>query len=89
MKRILLFTLAILLLCAAFGCKANDPTSRVDDGRARPSVCGNLKVENGKLCDANGDPVMLRGVSTNELLVAESFLNEPLFAELNSKGEQV
>ncbi len=42
-----------------------DPVRVVDDGRARPSSCGRLQVVNGKLCDENGQPVMLRGVSCN------------------------
>ena len=53
-----------------------------DDGRARPSSCGRLQVLDGKLCSAEGDPVMLRGVSSNSLITAESFINEPLFREL-------
>ena len=54
-----------------------------DDGRARPSSCGRLQVVNGKLCGEDGKPVMLRGVSTNGLIVSESFINEPLFEELS------
>ena len=53
-----------------------------DDGRARPSSCGSLQVLNGKLCSESGEPVMLRGVSTNGLIQAEDFLNEQLFDEL-------
>lgn len=53
-----------------------------DDGRARPSSCGKLRVVDGKLCSREGEPVMLRGVSTNGLITSESFLNEQLFAEL-------
>ncbi len=55
----------------------------VDDGRARPSSCGHLQVKDGKLCSENGEPVMLRGVSTNSLITAESFLNDKLFRELS------
>ena len=54
----------------------------VEDGRARPSSCGVLQVKNGKLCDENGEPVMLRGVSVNGLITSESFLNEDLFRQL-------
>ena len=53
------------------------------DGRARPSSCGQLQVRNGKLCGEDGEPVMLRGVSTNGLITSESFLNEQLFEELS------
>ncbi len=54
-----------------------------DDGRARPSNAGKLQVVDGKLCDEQGTPVMLRGVSSQELIVTESFLNEQLFEELS------
>ena len=37
----------------------------------------------GKLCSESGEPVMLRGVSTNGLITAEDLLNEPLFEELS------
>ena len=53
-----------------------------DDGRARPSRCGQLQVLDGKLCSKSGEPVMLRGVSTNGLITAESFLTDELFREL-------
>ena len=53
-----------------------------NDGRARPSSCGKLQVKDGKLCSADGEPVMLRGVSCNGLITSESFLNEQLFREL-------
>ena len=55
----------------------------IDDGRARPSVCGHLQVTGGKLCSESGEPVMLRGVSTYELTSAESFLNDEAFRELS------
>ncbi len=55
----------------------------IDDGRARPSCCGRLRVVDGKLCSESGEPVMLRGVSTNGLITAEDLLNEPLFEELS------
>ena len=55
----------------------------IDDGRARPSCCGRLRVVDGKLCSESGEPVMLRGVSTNSLITAEDLLNEPLFEELS------
>ncbi len=52
------------------------------DGRSRPSCCGQLCVVGGKLCSESGEPVMLRGVSTNGLITAEDLLNEKLFEEL-------
>jgi len=90
MKRILSVVLAALLTLAVFGgcgriCMADsDAAIHVcDDGRARPSNAGRLQVVNGKLCDESGEPVMLRGVSFNGLITAESFLNEQLFEELS------
>ena len=57
----------------------------VDDGRARPSSCGRLRVLNGKLCSESGEPVMLRGVSSNGLITAEDLINDKLFAELSEE----
>ena len=55
----------------------------VDDGRARPSSCGRLRVLEGKLCGEDGEPVMLRGVSFNGLITSEDLLSEALFRELS------
>ncbi len=88
MKKVLVFILAALVLLGAFAGRqpvlAEEGEAHVyDDGRARPSNCGKLRVVNGKLCDEAGEPVMLRGVSSQELIVTESFLNEKLFEELS------
>ena len=82
MKKILIFLLILVLLA---GCSAS-PKTAVQDGRARPSACGQLQVINGKLCGEDGEPVMLRGVSLNGLITSESFLNDPLFGELSDAG---
>ena len=91
MKKVLSVLLAGLLLMSVWaGCaKAPETTGgetasspQWNDGRARPSACGRLQVVDGKLCDQNGEPVMLRGVSFNGLITSESFLNEQLFSEL-------
>ncbi len=94
MKKALTIVLAALLLAGmaatpgrmpalAEGEEAFGGTPAVyGDGRARPSSCGKLRVVDGKLCDEGGEPVMLRGVSSQELIVSESFLNEKLFEEL-------
>ncbi len=90
MKRILTLLLAALLLAGLLAAKPARaegeelPEARVyDDGRARPSSCGKLQVVNGKLCGEDGESAMLRGVSTHDLIVTESFLNEKLFEELS------
>ena len=81
-KTVCVLLAAFLLATALSGCSASSANA-VNDGRARPSSCGKLQVLGGKLCSQKGDPVMLRGVSTNELLVTESFLNEQLFQEMS------
>ncbi|MCR5593077.1 MAG: cellulase family glycosylhydrolase [Saccharofermentans sp.] len=50
---------------------------------ARPSVNGNLHVENGKLTDENGEQVQLRGVSTHGLTWYPEYINEELFAQVS------
>ena len=85
MKKAVSFFLAAVMLIAlsAYGRGAAAEEGIVmDDGRARPSVCGRLQVANGKLSDRTGEPVMLRGVSFNGLITSESFLNEQTFQEL-------
>ena len=69
----------------AQGPESSEPaeTEPVADGRARPSVCGRLQVIDGKLCSRSGEPVMLRGVSSNGLITAEDLINAPLFQELS------
>ena len=85
MKRILSLLLVVLMMASVLtGCGGTKPAGNVyNDGRARPSSCGKLQVKNGKLCSESGEPVMLRGVSTNGLIVTESFINEDLFRELS------
>ena len=85
MKRTLSLLLGIaLLLSILSGCGSTKPAAVIDDGRARPSSCGRLQVINGKLCSESGEPVMLRGVSSNGLITAEDYINEPLFHELSA-----
>ena len=89
MKKILTLLLTVVLLMAVLTgsagvCAEGAPAGNVyDDGRARPSSCGQLQVVNGKLSDEQGEPVMLRGVSTHDLIITESFLNDKLFGELS------
>ena len=84
MKRTLSLLLAsVFLLSLLSGCGTAGSTSAVNDGRSRPSNSGRLQVIDGKLCSESGEPVMLRGVSTNGLITAEDYLNEALFRELS------
>ena len=85
MKKPILFLLAALLLVSALSaCSQVSAHAAPDsgDGRARPSVCGQLQVKDGKLCDAQGESVMLRGVSLNGLVTSEKYLDPVLFREL-------
>ena len=83
-RRSLLLISALLLISVLSACgrSAAEAPWACEDGRARPSVCGRLRVENGKLCDEQGEPVMLRGVSLNGLLTGEKYLDPELFREL-------
>ncbi len=84
MRKTLTLILAMLLLLGALsGCGTSKEAPLITDGRARPSNSGKLQVANGKLCSESGEPVMLRGVSTNGLITAEDYINEPLFRELS------
>ena len=80
----LLVAVSLIMMILA-GCAGKSTQNVYNDGRARPSSCGRLQVINGKLCSESGEPVMLRGVSTNGLITAESFINEALFRELSEK----
>ncbi len=82
MKKLWSLLLAICLL-ASLACVPNGASNAVEDGRARPSSCGRLRVVDGKLCSESGEGVMLRGVSTHDLITVESFLNDDLFRELS------
>ena len=85
MKKPILFLLAALLLVSALSaCSQVSAHAAPDSGdsRARPSVCGQLQVKDGKLCDAQGESVMLRGVSLNGLVTSEKYLDPALFREL-------
>ena len=94
MKKVLaVFLAAVILLAGLSACSGGSNTANgtpqapsgnvYDDGRARPSSCGKLRVVSGKLCSEKGEPVILRGVSVNGLITSESFLNEQLFQELS------
>ena len=86
MKKLFPLLLAALLLSSVLSACAGPAAEApwvCEDGRARPSVCGRLQVANGKLCDEQGEPVMLRGVSLNGLLTGEKYLDPELFRELS------
>lgn len=51
---------------------------------ATPSTAGALKVVGSQLCDHDGDPVQLRGVSTHGLAWYPDYVNKTFFQELRS-----
>ena len=56
---------------------------------ARPSTHGALSVKSGKLVDASGNPVQLKGFSTHGLAWFPQYVNEACFAELSAWGANV
>lgn len=49
-----------------------------------PSTAGKLKVVGPQLCDQNGEPVQLRGVSTHGIQWFPEYVNQELFNELHN-----
>lgn len=50
-----------------------------------PSTCGALRVEGTQLCDAQGNPVQLRGISTHGLSWFPQYVNEDCFRQLRNE----
>ncbi|MCR5419077.1 MAG: glycoside hydrolase family 5 protein [Lachnospiraceae bacterium] len=50
--------------------------------KAVPSVTGRLKVSDGKLCDAQGNEVQLKGLSTHSLSWYPLYINQEFFNEM-------
>ena len=72
MKKILSILLCLLVLSAC--------TQKASfDGKDRPSSAGKLKVIDTRLCDKNGQPVMLRGISSYGLSLSELYINDECF----------
>ena len=89
---ILVIALALLVLgglpLAARAVGETTEGSRATEGyeplskAARPSTAGGLQVIGTQLCDNDGEPVVLRGVSTHGLQWYPQFVNDDLFAQL-------
>ena len=75
-KRILLILLSLLLLPAA----AAEQTPV-----AAPSSCGALQVINGRLSDADGNPVQLRGISTHGIAWYPDYINAENFRQFREE----
>lgn len=85
--RTLLAALALVLLCVAalvpqgaFAAEEAQPT-------ARPSTTGRLCVQGTQLCDQQGNPVVLKGVSTHGIVWYPQFVNEPLFDQVSHEWD--
>lgn len=78
MKKLLIVLLCLLMIS---GC--SNANKQSFDGKDRPSSCGRLQVVDGKLCDDNGDPVMLRGISNNGVSVSRMLINDATFKDIS------
>lgn len=76
MKKILSILLSLLIFSACAQ-KASF------DGKDRPSSAGKLKVIDTRLCDKNGQPVMLRGISSYGLSLSERYINDECFHDIS------
>ena len=76
MKKILSIFLCLILLCSC-------GTKESFDHKDRPSVSGHLQVVDARLCDQNGDPVMLRGISSYGLSLSERYINDECFHDIS------
>ena len=75
MKKLSVIIIVLLLLC---GCKKES-----FDGKDRPSSCGKLQVVEDKLCDAKGNPVMLRGISNPGVSISELYTTNETYKSIS------
>jgi len=76
MKKILSIFLCLLIFSAC--------TQKASfDGKDRPSSAGKLQVIDTRLCDKNGQPVMLRGISSYGLSLSERYINDECFHDIS------
>lgn len=61
---------------------SNTPNTREDASTPTPATAGALQVNGSQLCDSDGDPVQLRGVSTHGLAWYPQYVNQEFFTEL-------
>ncbi len=66
--------------------ESEEVTETAGTGPACPSVNGKLQVIGTQLCDQNGDPVQLRGISTHGLAWFPEYVNQDCINELKSWG---
>ncbi|MBO4919683.1 MAG: glycoside hydrolase family 5 protein [Erysipelotrichaceae bacterium] len=75
MKKLLLICLCLIML-------ASCGTKESFDGKDRPSSRGQLQVVDGQLCGADGNPVILRGISGYGVSVSERYITDETFHDL-------
>lgn len=80
-------TLAMLLVATVLASVSWDPRPALAADQApaitaRPSTAGQLKVDGTHLTDADGNHVVLRGISTHGLQWYGQYVNDPLFGQL-------
>ena len=59
--------------------------AQADQQTVRPSTAGQLQVVGTQLCDENGNPVVLKGMSTHGIRWFPEFVNEGLFSQLSDE----
>ena len=75
-KKMLLILLSLLIL----------PTAVAEQSiLAAPSRCGALQVVNGRLSDADGNPVQLRGISTHGIAWYPDYINAENFRQFRQE----
>ncbi|MBQ8518729.1 MAG: glycoside hydrolase family 5 protein [Agathobacter sp.] len=60
-------------------------TDGATSGTAAPSTSGALQVIGTKLCDSNGNPVMLRGLSTHGIAWFPDYINATAFKQFHEE----
>lgn len=80
MKKLLKILLVILTLT---GCSQTKKLTESFDGKDRPSSRGHLQVVDNQLCGEDGLPVMLRGISSLGLPMAERYITDDTFKEIS------
>ncbi len=92
-KKILSFFTAAALVITSFvggiGGVSVQAATTTDTALASPSVNGALQVIGTQLCDKNGNPVQLRGVSSHGLAWYPEYVNADCLADLHSWGANV
>lgn len=82
MRKVLVLLAVLLLLCS---CGSSKQKTESFDGKDRPSSRGDLQVVDSKLCGEDGEPIILRGISTYGLPMAERYVNQDTVSEISSK----